>query len=379
VTVDRCTFRNLGSDAVGIEGGRNHSVRNSEIDHVARGGVYLAGGNRLTLEPAGHEVFNTSIHHYSRWLRTGSYAVVLDGVGHRVVHCLIHDAPFEGMYIKGNDHLIEYNELHSLMKESGDAGAIHTGRNWTWRGNTVRYNYFHDLKGPGLHGVMGMYMDDWGSGFTVFGNVFYRAGRATLIGGGQDNIVENNIYVECTPSIHLDARGLSWAKYYFDGTYNVLFEGLQEVHHTLPPYSTRYPELASLPGPNAQLPMNNRIVRNVSWGGRWMDIYDYLDFDKSVSTIRDNVVADPIILRRRADGEKGLDPYYLDIDTKEGYLALARTDPRVKAEFPNDIFVAAPPLMFDPQRRLISIPEDSPLKSVGFVQLPFAEMGLLRK
>ena len=113
-------------------------------------------------------------------------------------------------------------------------------------------NYFHDLQGPGLHGVMGMYMDDWASGFTVTGNIFYRAGRATLIGGGRDNIVENNLYVECTPSIHLDARGLSWASYYFDGTYPHAVRRAQggpsrpaAVHHALSRSRHRFPDRRS--------------------------------------------------------------------------------------------------------------------------------------
>lgn len=379
ITVENCTFRHLGHDAVVVAGGSRHAVLHSTITDVARGGVLLAGGDRMTLTPAGHRVYNTAVHHYSRWLRTGSYGVILDGVGQTMEHCLIHDAPFEAVYIKGNDHLIAFSEIHSVMKESGDAGAIHTGRNWTWRGNRILHNYFHDFKGPGLHGVMGMYMDDWASGFTVFGNVFYRAGRATLIGGGRDNIVENNLYVECTPSIHLDARGLSWASYYFDGTYPVLFEGLKEMQHDRPPYSVRYPELASLPGPTQQLPMNNVIARNVSWGGRWMDIYDYLAFDKSVSTIRDNLIADPVVLRRRADGQEGWDPYYLDIDTKEGFLAIRGDDPRARSEFPGDTFVSDPPFTFDPVSRVIVIPADSPALTMGFQPLPFAQMGLLRR
>ncbi len=378
VTIDGCTLRNLGEDAVVVEGGSGHAVLNSEIADVARGGVLLNGGDRASLTPANDVVRNTHIHHYSRWLRTGTYAVILDGVGNRMEHCLVHDAPFEAVYIKGNDHRIEYNEIHSVMRESGDAGAIHTGRNWTWRGNVVRYNYFHDFQGPGLHGVMGMYMDDWASGFTVTGNVFYRAGRATLIGGGRDNVVENNLYVECAPSVHLDARGLGWAKYYFDGTYPVLFDGLKEVHHDVPPYSTRYPLLANMPGTDPAIPRNNSIVRNVSWGGRWMDIYDYLVFDKNVCTIKDNVVADPIVLRRRADGGTGWDPYYLNIDMEEGYLALYRNDARVKGEFPHDVFVNAPPLIFDPVHRTIMVPEDSPARAVGFEVPPLRMMGLLR-
>jgi hypothetical protein len=378
VRIDGCSFTHLGSDAVVVNGGQGHAVTNTEIADVARGGVLLTGGDRLTLTRGNHRVFNTSVHHYSRWLRTGSYAAILDGVGQTMEHCLVHDAPFEAVYIKGNDHTVAFCEFHSVMKESGDAGAIHTGRNWTWRGNRILNNYFHDLQGPGLHGVMGMYMDDWASGFIVTGNIFYRAGRATLIGGGRDNIVENNLYVECSPSIHLDARGLSWAKYYFDGTYPTLFDGLKEVHHAEPPYSTRYPDLSSLPGPTQQLPMNNRVVRNISWGGRWMDIYDYLDFNKSISTIKDNLIGDPVVLRRREDGQKGWDPYYLDIDTKEGFIAIRAGDKRCQDEFPGNMFVTTPPLNFDPIRRSVEIPAGSPAAGINFEPLRFREMGLLR-
>lgn len=378
IILDGCVLRHLGSDAVVIAGGSHHEVRNTTIEDVARGGVLCAGGDRLKLTPGGHRVFNTVVHHYSTWLRTGSYGVILDGVGNTMEHCLIYDAPFEAVYIKGNDHIVTLSEIHSVMKESGDAGAIHTGRNWTWRGNRITDNYFHDLKGPGLHGVMGMYMDDWASGFTVTGNIFYRAGRATLIGGGRDNIVENNLYVECSPSIHLDARGLSWASYYFASGLTILFDGLKEVHHDQPPYITRYPALASLPGPTQQYPMNNSICRNISWGGRWMDIYDYLMFNKNVSTIRDNVIGDPIVLRRRADGQQGWDPYYLDIDTKDGYLAIPAGDRRCAEEFPNNTFVTTPPVIFDAEQRTVTIPEGSPAAAAGFRPLRFREMGLLR-
>ena len=141
----------------------------------------------------------------------------MEGVGHRASHNLIHDAPFEGMTIRGNDNIIEYNEFHHLMKETGDAGAIHVGRDWTWQGNVIRYNYFHDLKGPGLHGVMAVYLDDWASGFTVKGNLFYRAGRSAMIGGGKIQHRRREYLRRVQPSLHVDARGLGWASYYFEG------------------------------------------------------------------------------------------------------------------------------------------------------------------
>ncbi len=272
---------------------------------------------------------------------------------------------------------MEYNEIYGTMKESGDAGAMHTGRDWTWRGNVIRYNYFHDLKGPGLHGVMGVYLDDWASGFTVFGNVFYRAGRATMVGGGRDNVVQNNVYVECSPSLHLDARGKGWASYYFDTSTTYLFDRFREVHGGEPPYTTRYPELALLPGPTPDLPVNNRIINNLSYGGRWLDIYDFQTFNLNILTLRQNVSADTVILRRWKPGQKGWDPYYLNIDLVEGYDALRRGDPVLDTVLPGNTFTKEKPFLFDPEHRKIVVPPDSPVWKTGFEEIPFAEMGLL--
>lgn len=350
VEITGCDFRNLGREAVTIEGARLSGVSASEITDTGLGGILLRGGDRKTLTPASLYATNNHIHRYSRWLRTGQYAVFMDGVGLRMSNNLIHDAPFEGVYIRGNDNTVERNEFHHLMKETGDAGAIHTGRDWTWRGNVIRENYFHDLKGPGLHGVMAVYLDDWASGFWVYGNLFYRAGRATLIGGGRDNTVENNIYVECSPSVHVDARGLGWASYYFDGTVKELFTKMEEMNYDQPPYSLRYPALLTMYDGATPVPKNNRVVGNISYGGRWMDVYDYLAFDLSVVTIRDNLIGDPVLLRRRADGGTGWDPYYRDIDMKEGYVMLRFGDSTAIRAFPRNLFRRGNPGVVAPEK-----------------------------
>jgi hypothetical protein len=378
VAVDRGTFHSLGCEAVAIDGGARNIVSSSEIHHVGLGGILLKGGNRQTLVPGNHSATNNHIHHYSTWLRSGPYAVVMDGVGQRIANNLIHDSPFEGVYVKGNDHIIEYNEFHHLMQETGDAGAIHTGRDWTWRGNVIRYNYFHDLQGPGLHGVMAVYLDDWACGFTVFGNLFYRAGRATLIGGGRDNVVENNIYVECSPSVHMDARGLSWASYYFDPSHRELSRKMEDVHYNEPPYSTRYPDLLKMYDGEPAVPKNNRIVRNISYGGRWMDVYDYQAFDFSIVQVKDNLIGDPVILRRRKDGEKGWDPYYLNIDLQEGYEALPWSDPRVSSLFKGSVLVQGNPGVEGAERGDFRVSKEAMAK-IGFQPIPREKIGLTRK
>jgi Right handed beta helix region len=371
-----CVFRNLGGLAVLIDGGTRNGIRSSDIYDVALGGITLSGGDRPTLTPGDNYAENNHIHHWSRWVRTGHYAIRIDGVQNRLSHNLIHDAPFEAIYLRGNEHLIEYNEVHHVTQETGDAGALHTGRNWTWRGNVIRYNYWHHLIGPGLHGVMGVYLDDWASGFTIYGNLFYKAGRAAFIGGGRDNVVENNIFVDCAPSVHIDARGLGWAGYYFDGTHPTLFTTMDDMKFRQPPYSTRYPELLTLYDDEPRIPKNNRILRNVSYGGRWMDLYDYLAYDFSVVKVEGNVIADPLILRRRADGETGWDPYYLNIDMKEGYVVFPNGSPEMKKFFAGNMITKADPGFVNVKKMDFRLRKDSPAFVFGFTPIPIDKMGL---
>ena len=374
--VAECTFANLGDQALTIDGGSNNGVRGCDIYDVALGAVVLGGGDRRTLTPAGNFAINNHIHHFSQWLRTGKRAVRISGVGNIVSHNLIHDAPFEAIYLMGNDHLVEYNEIHSITQETGDAGALHTGRDWTWRGNVIRYNYFHHLLGPGLHGVMGVYLDDFACGFHVYGNVFYRAGRSTLIGGGRDNIVENNVYVECSPSIHIDARGLGWAGYYFDGSRPELFTKMDEMRYSEAPYSERYPELLKMYDGDPAVPANNIIRRNISYGGRWMDIYDFNAFDFSVVHVRDNLIADSILIRRRETGAKGWDPYYLNIDLIEGYEFLTLGDSAAAALLRGNYLLESKPEILDVTPTGPHLRYTPECDALQFEKIPVEEIGL---
>lgn len=371
-----CTFRFLGSDAVVIDGGIDNGIQSCDLYELSFGGVRLRGGDRKALVPAENFAVNNHIHHYSSWVRTGQYALFLEGVGQRVQHNLIHDAPHEAITLRGNEHLIEFNEVYRVCQETGDAGAFHTGRDWTWRGNVIRYNYFHHLLGPGLHGVMGVYLDDWASGFTVFGNVFYKSGRSAMIGGGRDNTIENNIFIECSPSVHVDARGLSWAGYFFDGTLPMMFDSLKEYKYREAPYSTRYPELLTLDEGNPALPKGNKIIRNVSYGGRWLDIYDANSFDFSMVTMKDNVIADSLICRRLEKGKTGWDPYYLDIDTKDGYVLLTNADEAIKREFKGNTYLSADPGFVDLKGLDFRLKDSSPAIALGFKPIPFDKIGL---
>ena len=153
--VVECTFRNLGMDAITASGGKNHGVVGCDMYGMGCGGISLNGGDRKTLTPAGHFAENNHIHHYSRWDRMYCPAIVLNGVGNRAAHNLIHDAPHMAMGFGGNDHIVEFNEIHSVCYESNDCGAIYAGRNWTMRGHMLRHNYLHHIYGHEGRGCVG--------------------------------------------------------------------------------------------------------------------------------------------------------------------------------------------------------------------------------
>ncbi len=283
-----CIFRNIGNTGIAIGGGKLNGVRSCDISYTGGTGISIGGCDRLSLTPAGNFVRNSHIHHFARINRTYRPAVRLHGVGNILSHNYIHDAPHAGVLFSGNEHILEYNEVSHIARETGDVGAFYIGRNWTTRGNIIRFNYFHHLHGPGLHGVMGVYLDDAASGMTILGNVFYKAGRAAFIGGGHDNRVENNIFVECDPAVHLDARGLGWASHYIKrgGSWN-MYEKLEDVNYLEPPYSSRYPELTNIPNmDNPAMPSGNNIVRNIAVNSNWIELDERVDLQ--LNTIEQN-------------------------------------------------------------------------------------------
>ena len=267
----RCVLRNLRNWAVQISGGAQHGVVGCDIYETGDGGITLSGGNRERLEPAGHYAENNHIHHYSRWNRMYKPAISLNGVGNRASHNLIHNAPHQAIAFSGNDHMIEFNEIHSVCYESNDAGAIYSGRDWTMRGTIIRHNYFHHIKGFEGRGCVGVYLDDMFCGTTIYGNLFYKVTRAAFIGGGRDCRIENNIFVDCNPSLHIDARAMGWAGYHVN---DIMKTRLTAMPYKSALWAERYPELVDIWEDEPATPKGNVVARNISVGGTWDGVRD---------------------------------------------------------------------------------------------------------
>lgn len=268
VRVVGCTIRNMGNWAVKVDGGTHHGVVGCDITGMGQGGIHLEGGDRKTLTPAGHYADNNHIHHTSRWDPVYQQAIALRGVGNSATHNLIDNVPHIAIGFADNDMTIEYNEIHSAVFQSNDAGAIYTSppdETWSMRGHKIRYNYLHNIHGFESRGCMGVYLDDCFSSADISHNVFYDVATGILIGGGRDNLMNNNLFVNCRAAFSIDARGLGWAK----GVGTFATKELHDLKYQQPPWSVKYPELLGILEDEPLAPKGNVARHNVVWGGKW--------------------------------------------------------------------------------------------------------------
>ncbi len=266
-----CTIRNSGECGVTIDGGTGNGVEGCEIYNLGAGGVRITAGDRKTLVPGNCFADNNYIHHTSRIKRIYNPCISLYGAGNKATHNVMAHVPHMAIYFDGNDHLMEYNEINDVCYESNDAGAIYAGRNWTMRGNVIRYNYLHDISGFEGKGCVGIYLDDAFSSADIIGNIFNRVTRAMMIGGGRDNNVINNIFIDCVPSLHVDARGMGWMQDMTDAWIAETNDKgtILGTAYNQPPYSTKYPKLPHMMNDEPKAPKGNIISNNICMGGNW--------------------------------------------------------------------------------------------------------------
>lgn len=281
-----CTLRDLGRTGVVVRGGTKHAILSCDLHTLGHGGILLGGGDRATLTPAGHIADNNHIRHYgltkkvyAPGIGVGAFAAGA-AVGCTVTHNRIHDAPHGAVLYGGNDHLFEFNEIYDYLKESDDLGGFYSTHDWTSYGNVVRHNFIHDAPQ-----AIGVYLDDGDSGDLLEGNLALRLAAGVSSGGGHDNVVRNNVAIECQRGVVIDARGVA-RKYEEDAA---LLKGLAAVQPAQPPWSVRFPMLTGLLENHPELPQRCVIERNVLVGaGKVCDLHGRPEHFKVV-TVRDNV------------------------------------------------------------------------------------------
>ena len=350
-----CTIRNAGDLGIEISDGNSNGAEGCTLYEVGGGGIKITGGDRKSLTPANNYADNNHIHHIARLKRVYNPGISVTGVGNTVSHNLIEHLPHMAVYFGGNDIIIEYNEINDVCYESNDAGAVYAGRDWTMRGNVIRYNYLRNISGFEGKGCVGIYLDDAFSSAEITGNVFKNVTRAMMIGGGRDNKVLNNVFVNCVPSIHVDARGLGWMKdsHIPDWIKEAEDKGtIFGIAYNKPPFSDRYPALVNILNDEPRAPKGNVISNNICLGGVWDKAAGFWRMSiennaRPYLTMKDNVVS---------PGS--------EVDDSLS-KSLIITDPLFENQN-------------DPEQADYQLNGNSPALKLGFRQIPFDRIGLLK-
>ncbi|MCU0314966.1 MAG: right-handed parallel beta-helix repeat-containing protein [Fimbriimonadaceae bacterium] len=273
---------NSGMMGVSIKGGKNVQIVGCQVKGAGQSGVDVSGGDRRTLTPSNHLIENCVIEKVSRWNRTYNPAVLVNGVGQIVRGCTLQDLPHTAILFGGNDHLFEKNLVQRVCKETSDAGAFYIGRNFTTRGTMIRWNHFRDFElrvttEGNWHMVVAVYLDDCQAGISIEGNIFEAKARSVLIGGGRDNRVIGNIFLDSDPAIEFDARARGWAERHFRQEWDY-HRDIRELPVLESPWKERYPALAAalLAKEDLTYPAGNEISHNVSAGGKWLALHNGL-------------------------------------------------------------------------------------------------------
>lgn len=260
-------IRNIRRTAVTLSGTGN-ILRDSALLSLGSGGVQLTGGDRETLTHGNNRAENCLIREFAQVSQTYAPGIALYGVGNTASHNEICETPHMAIYYAGNEHCIEYNDIHDVVKMSHDAGAIYGGRDVTAHGTVIRFNRLTKVGSEEFH-PEGIYWDDALGGQTAYGNLLEHVGHWGIeVGGGRENTVRNNLLVDCQgAALHFDDRlrdGVLRGGWYGHGEGHI--GQLSDCPRDREPWSSRYPLLAKVRTDDGCDKDDADYFCNPSWG-----------------------------------------------------------------------------------------------------------------
>lgn len=202
-TVFKNKITNIEGSGISIgENCRNIQVLGNDITRIGGSAIAVGGANNL--------VSNNFVNNIGLIYKVS--AIYLGGIGNTVSHNLIHHIPSIGIGLSGHKNVIEFNVIHhygleSVMSTGIYANSITSPENIT--GTIIRFNKITDSVGYCMYRqgewrdspCWGVWLDDYVSKTTVYGNILIRNVRGSVqLHGGENSLFENNILIAGLPS-----------------------------------------------------------------------------------------------------------------------------------------------------------------------------------
>lgn len=263
IIFERVRFSSAGGLGLSVRKSTAVHVRNAVFEDLGEGGVELIGGDRLTLTGSRNSIQDSSFRRTNNQVPTYRPAIRIDGVGVKVEGNEISDLPHSAIMFQGNNHIIANNKISRVVTEASDSGAIYTGRDWTAQGTVIVDNLLADvIPWSAQAEVKGIYLDDQASGVTIAGNSFVNVTQPVFIGGGRSIEVRANSFVNSIPSVHIDARGLTWQIPNSSAAGKTLLDAYARMPVSSTAWRAQYPELHRLLDDELGVPKYIKIEAN---------------------------------------------------------------------------------------------------------------------
>ena len=219
-----CGFRNMGSYALNFtKTSEDNLAEDCEFFDIGAGCVKVIGSRNT--------VRGCDLGHFGRVQPGGTGVMVHIANNVRIEDCNIHDAYYMGINIgysfgyhhpkEQHDNAVRRNHIWHLGDELlADQGGVYVlGVN---EGTIVADNLIHDISAR-LYGGWGLYTDEGAMGVRMTGNVVYNTQHAGFHQHfGQDNVIANNVFVDCGPAQSVIAKTRREPGNSFSFTDNVL-------------------------------------------------------------------------------------------------------------------------------------------------------------
>jgi hypothetical protein len=270
-------FSNTGRNAIEASEAQRTYVTKSSFQHLGCRAISIDGGNRATLTPSGNVLADNSVSESPRRSLHYCEAFELSGVGQTMSNNLIHTSPSAVVELTGNDHVIEKNRIHHVALDSFDTGAIHwaaySPASWGFKfnQNVIAYVGYKSQACSASTScfLTGIYADDGSYGFDATENLIYipdidrpiPAGHdpdwyseqidtvgVFVNGGSRNNIGRNTVvgadYLYSTTGGFLEEYGTGAEPPMADDS--DFWDDMHELRWNRPPFSTAYPQLATM-------------------------------------------------------------------------------------------------------------------------------------
>eukprot|EP00039_Didymoeca_costata_P016861 m.307626 g.307626 ORF g.307626 m.307626 type:complete len:763 (-) comp16463_c1_seq11:65-2353(-) len=225
VTIENCSFVELSGGGILLKNNSNSVlITNNKFTNIGQSGIMMVG--ETAIQPTNISVTRNTFHTFGKTMASAAAIYACTTSYSYFAHNNITDGPRWGIHLRSQSsialsmhNIIEFNRVTNVARRTRDLGAISTmgERTQTNTQNTIRYNCVRNVIGMDAdsNGTIrqryyswGIYLDNWSSGYHVYGNVVAETAAALIfVHGGRANNITNNIFVNNSDPLYVNSSG----------------------------------------------------------------------------------------------------------------------------------------------------------------------------